>query len=91
MSEVRIAEAKIQLPRIVQRAESGKEVHTTRRGKPVAELLSMGDYARLTESLQRVVDFAQDKRKNIGSGLGLKAALCARFLLASSPQSLRPA
>ncbi len=47
MTTVSIAEAKNQLPRIVQQAEAGSPVHITRHGKPVAVLLSEAEYGRL--------------------------------------------
>lgn len=65
MSEVSIAEAKNHLPRIVQEAETGEVVHITRRGKPVAVLLSDREYARLMEARQGFVDFAGEWRKNM--------------------------
>lgn len=65
MLEVSIAEAKNHLPRIVQRAEAGEAVHITRRGKPVAVLLSDCEYARLTEPRQGFADFTQEWRKNM--------------------------
>lgn len=65
MSEVSIADAKNHLSRIVLRAEAGKKVHITRRGKPVAVLLSMGNYARLTEPRQGFADAAREWRKNM--------------------------
>ncbi len=53
MSEASIAEAKTQFTRLVCRAESGEAVHITRRGKPVAVLLSEQEYARLRQSQER--------------------------------------
>jgi prevent-host-death family protein len=50
MSETSIAEAKTQFARLVYRAERGEAVHITRRGKPVAVLLSETEYARLRQS-----------------------------------------
>lgn len=47
MSETSIAEAKTQLTRLIHQAEQGQAVHITRRGKPVAVLLSEDEYARL--------------------------------------------
>ena len=47
MTTVSIAEAKNQLPRIVQQAETGEPVHITRHGKPVAVLVSEAEYERL--------------------------------------------
>jgi len=49
MSEASIAEAKTQFTRLVSRAELGEAVHITRRGKPVAVLLSEAEYARLCQ------------------------------------------
>jgi len=47
MTTVSIAEAKNQLTRIVQQAETGESVHITRHGKPVAVLVSKTEYERL--------------------------------------------
>ena len=43
-----IAEAKNQLSKLVHDAEGGGPVELTRRGEPVAVLLSVTDYKRLT-------------------------------------------
>jgi prevent-host-death family protein len=42
-----IAEARSRLPRIVDEAEAGVEVELTRRGKPVAVLVSHREFERL--------------------------------------------
>lgn len=42
-----IAEARNSLARLVHEAESGHAVEITRRGKPVAVLLSLAEYRRL--------------------------------------------
>ena len=42
-----IAEARSRLPSIVDEAESGVEVELTRRGKPVAVLVSRREFERL--------------------------------------------
>ena len=47
MPEVSIAEAKNALTRLIYEAERGEAVHITRRGKPVAVLVSEDEYARL--------------------------------------------
>ncbi len=49
MSEASIAEAKNQLTRLIHQAEGGEPVHITRRGKPVAVLLSADQYTRLCQ------------------------------------------
>jgi prevent-host-death family protein len=45
-----IAEARNHLPAIVHDAEKGKPVQLTRRGKPVAVLLSIDAYERLSRT-----------------------------------------
>lgn len=42
-----IAEARAQLPSIVDQAEAGQEIELTRRGKPVAVLVSLRQLERL--------------------------------------------
>jgi prevent-host-death family protein len=53
MSETSIAEAKTQLTRLIHQAERGEAVHITRRGKPVAVLLSEDEYARLRQGQEQ--------------------------------------
>ncbi len=53
MSETSIAEAKTQLTRLIHQAERGETVHITRRGKPVAVLLSEDEYARLRQGQEQ--------------------------------------
>jgi prevent-host-death family protein len=43
-----IAEARGQLPRLLYAVEAGEQIEITRRGKPVAVVLSIEDYKRLT-------------------------------------------
>ena len=49
MAETSIAEAKSQVTRLIHQAERGEAVHITRRGRPVAVLLSEDEYARLRQ------------------------------------------
>lgn len=53
MPETSIAEAKTQLARLIHQAERGEAVHITRRGKPVAVLLSEDEYARLRQGQEQ--------------------------------------
>ncbi len=53
MPEISIAKAKAQLTRLIHQAERGEAVHITRRGKPVAVLLSENEYARLRQGQER--------------------------------------
>jgi prevent-host-death family protein len=50
MSEFSIAEAKSHFAELVQQAEAGQAVHITRRGLPVAVMLSEVEYERLSAS-----------------------------------------
>ncbi len=50
-----IAEARNQLSRVVHEAENTGEVQLTRRGKPVAVVLSMDEYRRLNGSTRESV------------------------------------
>jgi prevent-host-death family protein len=53
MPETSIADAKTHLTRLIADAERGEVVRITRRGKPVAVLLSEDEYARLSEASSR--------------------------------------
>jgi prevent-host-death family protein len=51
-----IAEAKDRLPRVIHDVEAGKTIRLTRRGKPVAVILSIVEYER---GAGRVPSFAE--------------------------------
>ena len=61
-----IAEAKNQLSKLVHDAEGGAPIELTRRGEPVAVLLSVSDYKRLTADKaafwERFAQFRTDHR-----------------------------
>lgn len=57
MNQASIAEAKNQFPRLVQQAEAGERVSITRRGRPVAVLLSVQDYERLMNPVADLAGF----------------------------------
>jgi prevent-host-death family protein len=59
MPKYSIAEARAQLPRIVDEAEAGAEIELTRRGQSVAVIVSRRAFDRLR---QRRVDFADAYR-----------------------------
>jgi len=42
-----IAEARSSLPAIVDQAAAGQEIELTRRGKPVAVVVSLGEFVRM--------------------------------------------
>ena len=52
MSSVSIVEARNTLTRLVHKAEKGEAVRITRRGKPVAVLLSEDEYERLKSGVR---------------------------------------
>ncbi|MCZ2414027.1 MAG: type II toxin-antitoxin system Phd/YefM family antitoxin [Burkholderiales bacterium] len=57
MSEVSVADAKTHLTRLLQRVEAGEPVQITRRGRPVAVLISQAEYQRLAHPRQSLVEF----------------------------------
>lgn len=63
---VSISEAKDQLPRLVHDTEDGTVVELTRRGRPVAVLLSTEAYRVLRPDRMRVWDDIEALRREIG-------------------------
>ena len=55
-----IAEARSSLPRIVDQAEAGVEIHLTRRGKPVAAVVALRVLERLRGERPRFGTAYQD-------------------------------
>ncbi len=53
MVETSIANVKNHLTRFIYEVESGEHVHITRRGRPVAVLLSEDEYARLRQGREQ--------------------------------------
>lgn len=53
MPEISIADAKNNLTKLVYRAELGEAVRITRRGKPVAVLISEAEYGRLAPQARK--------------------------------------
>jgi prevent-host-death family protein len=51
-----IADARISLPAIVDQAEAGERVELTRRGKPVAVVVSLREFERLRGDRSRFRD-----------------------------------
>jgi len=76
MSDVSIAEAKTHLTRIMKRVETGEAIRITRRGKPVAVLVSQEEHERnrrelqtFPESIERTAIAAGFVVKRFGNGL----------------------
>ena len=62
--EYSIAEAKNKLPSIIHDVESGSSARFTRRGKPVAVLLSLHDYEHLSKQKRSFWSALQSFRSN---------------------------
>lgn len=73
MKETSIREAKSNLTRLLREVEKGRAVRLTRRGKPVAVLLSERQYERLTTAQDRDRNFLRFltgwRREVIAKGL----------------------
>ncbi|MFZ1641932.1 MAG: type II toxin-antitoxin system Phd/YefM family antitoxin [Candidatus Contendobacter sp.] len=52
---ISIAEARNQLPALIHQAETGQPVTISRRGKPVAVVLSVAEYERLVTGMQPIM------------------------------------
>lgn len=68
VTEVSIAEARNRLTRLVQRAEAGETVRITRRGRPVAVLLSEREYGRLRAPKVDLAGFLAAWRSDMEAG-----------------------
>ncbi len=58
-----VAEARQQLPRLIRAAERGRAVEITRRGRPVAVLLSASEYLSLKGERPSFADSIANVRK----------------------------
>lgn len=58
-----IAEARNDLSGVVREAEAGRPVTLSRRGRPVAVVVSAGDYARATYSRRTVAEVIDEFRR----------------------------
>lgn len=83
MKSVSIADAKNRLTELLYQAEEGQPVQVTRRGQPVAVLLSETEYERLKTAAAAAVDFAawvQQWRETLPTGFdGIGAAEIERW------------
>jgi len=65
MTQASIAEAKNNFPRLVQQAEAGEPISITRRGHPVAVLLSTHAYERLIAPKPALSEFLHTWREEM--------------------------
>ena len=71
-AKVSVAEARQNFARLIKRAEQGKAIEITRRGEPVAVLLSASEYLALTGERPSFVDAIDRVRDRLGvEGLGI--------------------
>ena len=57
-----VAEARARLPKILDENELGNEIELTRRGKPVAMLVSVEEYKRLSNGQKSFADAYESYR-----------------------------
>jgi prevent-host-death family protein len=79
-----IADARISLPAIVDQAEAGERVELTRRGKPVAVVVSLREFERLRGDRSR---FGEAYKKFLGKYALEKIGLDADFVTAVRDRS----
>ena len=60
-----VAEARSHLPGLLDEVEAGSPVEITRRGKPVAIVLSVGDYERLARLRRGFWDAVEEWRATV--------------------------
>ena len=71
-SKVSVAEARQNFARLIKRAERGNSIEITRRGEPVAVLLSASKYAAMTGERPSFIEAARQVRDRMGvAGLGI--------------------
>ena len=74
MSEIGAYEAKTHLPKLLERVEKGERFVITRHGRPVAELIPIGE--RDTKRVQRALSSLRLRRKAFAKrGINLTALL----------------
>lgn len=72
MPDFSIAEAKSQFAQLVYQAESGHPVRITRRGRPVAVLMSEAEYERLSAPHEGLLVFTSALRAQaLATGMSL--------------------
>jgi prevent-host-death family protein len=64
-NEVSVAEARQNFARLIKRAQQGKAIQITRRGEPVAVLLSAAEYLALTGDRPSFMDATRRLRERL--------------------------
>lgn len=85
-----IAEARNSLPRIVDRAEAGFSVQLTRRGKPVAVVISLPAFERLQGGRAHFADrYRAFLKKHSLKEAGLETGFAASLRAAGTGREVR--
>ena len=64
-SKVSVAEARQHFARLIERAQQGRAIEITRRGEPVAVLVSAGEYAAMTGDRPSFMDATTQVRERL--------------------------
>jgi len=65
-TKVSVAEARQHFARLIKRAQQGKTIEITRRGEPVAVLLSASEYSAITGDHSSFVAAMREVRERLG-------------------------
>ena len=65
-TKVSVAEARQHFARLIERAQQGKTIEITRRGEPVAVLLSASEYSAITGERSSFIDAMMHVRERLG-------------------------
>jgi prevent-host-death family protein len=65
-TKVSVAEARQHFARLIKRAQQGKTIQITRRGEPVAVLLSASEYSAITGERSSFIDAMSQVRERLG-------------------------
>jgi prevent-host-death family protein len=65
-TKVSVAEARQHFARLIKRAQQGKTIEITRRGEPVAVLLSASEYSAITGERCSFIDAMSQVRERLG-------------------------
>ena len=66
LTKVSVAEARQHFARLIKRAQQGKAIEITRRGEPVAVLVSAAEYSAITGDRPSFIDAARQVRERLG-------------------------
>jgi PTS system cellobiose-specific IIB component len=64
-SKVSVAEARQHFARLIKRAQQGKAIEITRRGEPVAVLISAAEYSAITGDRPSFIDATEQIRERL--------------------------